>query len=169
MRPPVTITRRSDRTTITRDVMRIRHVPESIRADGDYVDVGPRHLLTSLLMRRVDDPVSGPSLEMDLRDDVVNPHGSLHGGLMGVLIECGAAGCAVRAVGSENIVASDMQIRFLTAVTVGPARVLSTVLRRGRRAVVVQSDVIDVGDDRKLVASATLSYAVLDRADGASG
>ena len=142
---------------------------ERIRADGDYVDVGPRHLLTSLLMRRVDDPVSGPSLEMDLRDEVVNPHGSLHGGLMGVLIECGAAGCAVRAAGSENIVASDMEIRFLSAVKVGPARVLSTVLRRGRRAVVVRSDVIDVGDDRNLVASATLSYAVLDRPDGTSG
>jgi uncharacterized protein (TIGR00369 family) len=164
--PPDTITRRSDRTAITTDVMRTRYMAESVRADGDYVDVGPHHLLTSLLMRRVDDPVSGPSLEMDLRDDVVNPHGSLHGGLMGVLIECGAAGCAVRAAGSENIVASDMQIRFLTAVKVGPARVLSTVLRRGRGAVVVQSDVIDVGDDRKLVASATLSYAILDRAGG---
>ncbi len=118
-------------------------------------------------MRAVDDPVAGPSLEMDLRDEVVNPHGGLHGGLMGVLIECGAAGCAVRAAGSTNIVASDMQIRFLAPVTVGPARVVSTVLRRGRRAVVVRSDVIDVGVDRNLVASATLSYAILDRAGDA--
>ena len=58
--------------------------------------------------------------------------------------------------------ASDMIIRFLSAVTVGPARVVTKVLRRGRRNVVVQADVIDVGDNRKLVASSTLSYTLLD-------
>ena len=43
-----------------------------------------------------------------------------------------------------------------------PARVVATVLRVGRRNVIVQADVIDVGDGRKLVATATLSYARLD-------
>ena len=99
---------------------------------------------------------------MDLRPEVVNPHGSLHGGLMGVLIECGAAGCAVRAVESERIVASDMLVRFLRTVQVGPARVVAHVVKRGRRSVVVQADVIDVGDGRRLVATSTLSYVLLD-------
>jgi acyl-coenzyme A thioesterase PaaI-like protein len=53
-------------------------------------------------------------------------------------------------------------IRFLSAVTVGPARAVSTLLRKGRRNIVVQCDVIDVGDNRKLVATATLSYVRLD-------
>ena len=128
----------------------------------EVIDVGPTHVLTAMQMRRVIDPEAGPALEMDLRRDVVNPHGSLHGGLMGALIECGAAGCAVSAGGSENIVASDMLIRFLSVVKVGPARAVSRVIRTGRRSIVVQCDVIDVGDDRKLVASATLSYARLD-------
>jgi acyl-coenzyme A thioesterase PaaI-like protein len=35
-------------------------------------------------------------------------------------------------------------------------------LRKGRRAIVVQCDVLDVGNDRKLVASATISYTLLD-------
>jgi uncharacterized protein (TIGR00369 family) len=129
----------------------------------ESIGLGPTHVLTALQMRRVIDPESGPALEMELRDDVVNPHGSLHGGLMGALIECGAAGCAVRAGGgSENIVASDMLIRFLSVVKVGPARAVSKAIRTGRRTIVVQCDVIDVGDERKLVASATLSYARLD-------
>jgi acyl-coenzyme A thioesterase PaaI-like protein len=55
-----------------------------------------------------------------------------------------------------------MHIRFLSTVKEGPARAVCQVLRRGRRAIVVQCDVIDVGDDRKLVASATLSYTLLD-------
>jgi uncharacterized protein (TIGR00369 family) len=126
------------------------------------IDLGPSHVLTAMQMRRVVDAERGPALEMDLRDEVVNPHGSVQGGIMGALIECGAAGCAVSAGGSENIVASDMLIRFLSAVTVGPARAVSTLLRKGRRNIVVQCDVIDVGDNRKLVATATLSYVRLD-------
>jgi uncharacterized protein (TIGR00369 family) len=126
------------------------------------IDLGASHILSLMQMRQVDDPETGPALEIELRPEVTNPHGSLHGGLMGTLIECGAAGCAVRASGSVNIVASDMNIRFLSTVKVGPARVVTEVLRRGRRNIVVQASVIDVGDERKLVASSTLSYSLLD-------
>jgi uncharacterized protein (TIGR00369 family) len=127
----------------------------------------PGHLLTLLGMRRVDDPECGPSIEVPLRDEVTNPHGSLHGGLMGVLIECGAASIAVDAIGSQNIVATDMVIRFLTTVRVGPARVVGRPLRVGRRGAVVSVDVIDVGADRRVVATATLDYARLDAPTGA--
>ena len=127
----------------------------------EYVDLGTAHVLTAMRMRRVVDAESGPALEMDLREEVVNPHGSLQGGLMGALIECGAAGCAVAAADSQNIVATDMLIRFLSAVKVGPARTVAKVLRKSRKTIVVQCDVIDVGADRRLVASATLSYALL--------
>lgn len=113
-------------------------------------------------MRTVEDPEYGPSIEMDLRPEVTNPHGSLHGGLMTALIECGAAGVAVRACDSQNIVAADLVVRFLSTVRVGPARVVGRPLRTGRRAVIVQADVIDVGDDRRLVASTTVNYTRLD-------
>lgn len=122
----------------------------------------PGHLLTALEMRRVDDPEYGPSVEIELRPEVSNPHGSLHGGLMTAVIECGAAGIAVRATGSANIVAGDCNTRFLSTVKVGPARVVGRALRTGRRTVVVRADVIDVGDDRRLVATSTLSYTRLD-------
>ena len=120
-----------------------------------------RHLLDELEMRTVEDPEFGPSVEMDLRPEVANPHGSLHGGLMTALIECGAAGIAGRAVDSQKIAASDMHTRFLSTVRVGPARVVGRALRVGRRNVVVQADVIDVGDDRRLVASSSVSYVRL--------
>ncbi len=130
---------------------------------AEIIDAGvPGHLLSLMEMRRVDDPIAGPSLEMELRPEVSNPHGSLHGGLMTALIECGAAGVAVRAGDSENIVAGDLTVRFLSTVRVGPARVIGRVLRLGRRAIVVAAEVIDVGDDRRLVASASISYSRLD-------
>ena len=136
--------------------------PGSSTALGPVQGHVPGHLLTALGMRRVDDPEAGPSLEMDVRPEVANPHGGLHGGLMAVLIECGAAGVAVRACDSEMIVAGDMLIRFLSPARVGPARVVGKVLRAGRRQVVVQADVVDIGDDRRLVASTTLAYTRLD-------
>jgi uncharacterized protein (TIGR00369 family) len=134
----------------------------AVDATGYVMAESPAHVLALLRMRRVVDPQTGPALEMDLRPEVINPHGSLHGGLMGALIECGAAGAAVSAAGTQNIVASDMLIRYLTTVRVGPARVVTTVLRKGKRTLVVQADVIDVGAQRRLVATATLSYTVLD-------
>ena len=129
---------------------------------ADFVDVGPTNILTLLRMRRVVDPEMGPALEMELRDEVVNPFKSLHGGLMATLIECAGAGRAISAGGSERILPSDMHIRFLTTLKVGPARAVTRVLRYGRRAVVVQCDVLDVGNGRTLVASATISYTLLD-------
>ncbi len=129
---------------------------------SEFVDVGETNILTLMRMRRVIDPETGFALEMELRDEVVNPFRSLHGGLLATLIECSAAGRVMSEGGIERILPSDMNIRFLTTVKIGPARAITKVLRRGRRAVVVQCDVIDVGNDRKLVASATLSFTLLD-------
>lgn len=112
-------------------------------------------------MREVLDPDDGPCIEMDLHPHVTNPHGGLHGGLLCTLIECGAAGCAVRETASTNIVAVDLSVRFLAPARVGPARVLATPLRVGSRSVVVQADVMDMGADRALVARATVAYARL--------
>jgi len=131
--------------------------------DGEPVDVGvDGHLLHAFGMRRVDDPDDGPVLEMPVDHLVSNPHGGLHGGLMMTLIECGAAGIAVRAAGTEHIVAGDLTVRFLTPVRVGPARVVGRALRTGRRSVIVQADVVDVGAEHRLCASASVGYVRLD-------
>jgi uncharacterized protein (TIGR00369 family) len=142
----------------------------AIDDEADFVDVGPTNLLTHLQMRRVIDPETGPAHEMELRDEVVNPFGSLHGGFMATLIECASAGRALSVEGTGRILPSDMHIRFLTTVKVGPARAVTKILRQGRRAIVVQCDVLDIGDDRKLVASATISFTLLDSSSpGAPG
>jgi uncharacterized protein (TIGR00369 family) len=130
---------------------------------GEPLQVGvDDHLLLDFGMYRVDDPDDGPVLEMPLAPRVLNPHGGLHGGLMMAFVECGAAGIAVRAAGSQNIVAADLDIRFLTPVRVGPARVVGRSLRTGRRSIVVQIEVLDIGDGRALCASATVAYTRLD-------
>jgi len=122
----------------------------------------PEHLLAQLRMRWMEEDGDEPWLEVDLRPEVCNPHGGLHGGLMAVLIECGAAGIAVRAAGSQNIVAGDLHVRFLSPVRVGPARLVGRALRVSKRNVVVAVEVLDAGDDDRLAAAATLNYTRLD-------
>ena len=53
-----------------------------------------------------------------------------------------------------------MSIHFLAPIIDGPARATATVVRAGKRVIVVGVDVTDVGRDR-LAARATLSFAVM--------
>ena len=53
-----------------------------------------------------------------------------------------------------------MNIHFLAPIVEGPARAEGTVLRRGRRSVVVHVDVRDLATDR-LAAVSTISFTVL--------
>jgi len=55
---------------------------------------------------------------------------------------------------------ADMTIHFLAPILEGPARATATLVRAGKRTIVVAVDVMDVGGDR-LAARATLSFAVL--------
>jgi uncharacterized protein (TIGR00369 family) len=143
-----------------------RWLARQIGCPGLARPVGPtdvdHHLLGQLGMQEVIDQEHGPSLEMAVGPRVTNPHGGLHGGLLATLLECGAAGLAVRAAGSENIVAGDLNVRFLAAVRQGPARVVGRVLRVGRRTITVQVEVIDVGDGRRVCAAGSVGYARLD-------
>ena len=59
-----------------------------------------------------------------------------------------------------------MSIHFLAPVVEGPARATATLLRAGKRLIVVAVDVVDVARDR-LAARATLSFAVMAQRDPA--
>jgi uncharacterized protein (TIGR00369 family) len=120
------------------------------------------HLLRDFGMLTSRDADGSPVVEMPLTPRVVNPHGGLHGGLMMTLIECGAAGIAVDAAQSEQIVAGDLTVRFLAPVLVGPARVIGRPLRAGRRSIVVEFEVVDVGADDKVCAAGSVGYMRLD-------
>lgn len=120
------------------------------------------HLLRQLDMRDVDLP-EGADIAMTcaVTPRVTNPRGGLQGGLVATLIDIAAGRAALLGVPNDDSVAtSDMNIHFLSAVTVGPARAVARVLRRGRNTVVVHVDVYDDGRD-VLAAVATLSFAVV--------
>jgi uncharacterized protein (TIGR00369 family) len=122
----------------------------------------PEHILARMALWRVDDEPDGEAIEVDSLPELCNPHGTPHASVLAGLIDCAAAGAAVREIGSTALAGADLHVRFLAAVRVGPARAVARVVKAGRTSVVVQVDVVDVGAERRLVATATMSFTRLD-------
>jgi uncharacterized protein (TIGR00369 family) len=118
----------------------------------------PDHVLAKMRIWEVEDPDGGQAFEVDPLPDLCNPFGSPHASVLAGLIDCSAASAAVEAAGTQMIAGADLSVRFLGMVKTGPVRAISRVLRAGRTSIVVQTDVIDVGADRRLLASASMSF-----------
>jgi uncharacterized protein (TIGR00369 family) len=123
------------------------------------------HVLRQLGMRDMDgsgDSVERLVIEIDNRPDLANIRGALQGGLVATLIDIAAGRLAGNIVGaSQDVTTADMNVHFLAPIVTGPARAEATVVRAGRRLIVMAVDVFDAGRDR-LAARATLTFAVLD-------
>jgi uncharacterized protein (TIGR00369 family) len=125
--------------------------------------IGSEHLLKQLGMRDIEESATRMVIEMDNRPNLVNIRGALQGGLVATLIDVAAGRLAGHVVEpDQDVTTADMNVHFLAPIIEGPARADATIVRAGRRVIVVSVDVTDVGRDR-LAARATLSFAVLDR------
>jgi uncharacterized protein (TIGR00369 family) len=123
----------------------------------------PAHLLSQLGMRDVEETPDRLVVEMDNRPDLANVRGALQGGLVATLIDVAAGRLAGSVVGADHdVTTADMNVHFLSPILTGPARAEATVVRAGRRLLVLAVDVVDAGRDR-LAARATLTFAVLER------
>jgi uncharacterized protein (TIGR00369 family) len=101
-------------------------------------------------------------VELHNRPDLTNTRGALQGGLVATLIDVTAGRLAMDHIPAGHAVATaDMTVHFLAPIIEGPARACATIVRAGRRLVVVAVDVADVAADR-CAARATLTFAVLD-------
>ncbi len=137
------------------------------RTDGEREDAAAafdrgEHVIFQLGMRDADTP-EGADLAMTLpvTPRVTNTRGGLQGGLIATLIDIVAGRAAALALPDDDSAATaDMNVRFLSAVTVGPAHAVARVLRRGKSLIVVEVEVRDEGRD-VLAAVATLSFVVL--------
>jgi acyl-coenzyme A thioesterase PaaI-like protein len=97
--------------------------------------------------------VDAPSgvVELHNHDYVRNSFGTINGGVWGVVFE-GAAHAAV-----PGMLASDVQIHYLSQAKVGPARTSVDVLRRGDDHAVCAVRAVDAGNDDVNLALATVT------------
>ncbi|MBV9953499.1 MAG: hypothetical protein JO291_16210 [Acidimicrobiia bacterium] len=89
--------------------------------------------------------------ELERTPYVANSIGTINGGVLAVLVEV-----AAEAV-SPGRVATDVQIHFLSQLKVGPAQTRADVLRHAGDHTVVSVEVVDAGNDDRLLALATVT------------
>lgn len=125
----------------------------------------PGHLFARLPFYDVVDTDDLVIVDLQNRPDLRNLRGALQGGLVATLIDVAAGHLAVKYAGEGGGAGTaDMSIHFLAPIVEGPARATATLVRAGKRIIVVGVDVSDVGRNR-LAARATLSFAILDPRD----
>lgn len=125
----------------------------------------PGHLFARLPFYDVVDTDDLVIVDLQNRPDLRNLRGALQGGLVATLIDVAAGRLAVKYAGEGGGAGTaDMSIHFLAPIVEGPARATATLVRAGKRIIVVGVDVSDVGRNR-LAARATLSFAILDPRD----
>src|SRR4051812_43535157 len=99
-------------------------------------------------------------VEMDIRDNLRGPAGSLEGGVLSTLIDVAAGAASVRAMGML-VATQDMTIHFLAPGKVGPMRASGEVLRARNGVAVIEVRVTDVGKDDRLCSTALVTMRAL--------
>lgn len=121
----------------------------------------PGHLFARLPFYDVVDTHESVVVDLHNRPDLVNVRGALQGGLVATLIDVAGGRLAIKYAGhGSGAGTADMSIHFLAPIVEGPARATATLVRAGKRNIVVGVDVYDIGRNR-LAARATLSFAIL--------
>lgn len=139
---------------------------EASTQDRGVTDSAERHLFADLGMYDVEVEGCDLAMEMTLTPRVANTRGALQGGLIATLVDVVAGRAAVNSLPvGHGAATSDMTLHFLSGVTVGPARAVAKVLRRGKRMIVVRVDVYDAGRD-VLATTATTTFVALALRDG---
>jgi uncharacterized protein (TIGR00369 family) len=106
------------------------------------------------------------AMTMPVSPQVVNTSGALQGGLIATLVDVagGQFGLEYLQPGT-TMTTSDLFVRYLRPVRQGSAFAVPRMLRSGRHAMVMQVDVYGDGDgDEELLATATVNFAVINRA-----
>jgi uncharacterized protein (TIGR00369 family) len=101
------------------------------------------------------------TLTFEVRDEHLNPAGTLHGGVVATLVDT-AMGQAVRTTTEDGEVpaTSQLTVTYLRPGKPGPLQVRGRVRTRGRHLTVCEAD---VEQDGGALAHAVATFAILDR------
>ena len=96
-------------------------------------------------------------LKLEMRDDLQQPFGVLHGGVTATLIDTAMA-FAVRTMlnATEPTASIDLTIHYLRPHTAGAVVCTAKVVRPGKRIFTVSADVVN--EEGKLIATALSTY-----------
>jgi len=96
------------------------------------------------------------TLGLEVRNDLMQNHGVVHGGAIASLIDTAAAFAILSVLPGERVTTVDLTISYLRPLTTGRARATARVVRAGRRLITVSGEVLD--DGGKPLATALTTY-----------
>ncbi len=118
------------------------------------------HLLSGFRTTEVEVDGADLALEVQVDESLTGPRGALQGGLVATLADIVGGRIAMVGLDADSIVVTaDLTVHYLGAVRT-TAHAVGTVLRRGRRTIVVRVDVYD-GRGGPLAAACQLAFAVV--------
>ena len=114
-----------------------------------------------LLGIELDDVSRGTAtLGINVRDELKQNHGVVHGGAIASLIDTATAFAIISLLApGERVTTVDLTITYLRPLTEGRVTAVAKVLRAGRRLFVVSAEVFD--KDKKLATTALSTYIKL--------
>jgi 1,4-dihydroxy-2-naphthoyl-CoA hydrolase len=115
----------------------------------------------------LDDDPDHALVRLEMRDELRQPVGLLHGGVMSTLVESVCSRATALAVMGDGMMAMGQSIgvSFIRPITAGAAEVHAKARHRGRTTWVWDAEVLD--DDGKLCALAQMTIAVRPLQTGA--
>jgi uncharacterized protein (TIGR00369 family) len=100
------------------------------------------------------------SIQLEVRDELRQNQGIVHGGAIASLIDTAAAFAVLtRLEVAERVTTTDLTIHYLRPATAGRLKATARIVRRGRRLFVLSVEVTN--DQELLVATAVTSYIKL--------
>ncbi len=98
--------------------------------------------------------------ELDVKPELLNPYGILHGGIVYSLADTSMGGVLSPALSdNERVATIEVKINYLAPVREGTVHCVTRVLHRGKRVAALESDVYN-GD--RMVAKALGSFAIFE-------
>ncbi len=127
---------------------------------ADELSEIPSHFDELIGTEWLDDDPDHARVRLSLRDDLRQPFGLLHGGVMSSLVEsiCSRATALVVLPEGNVAMGQSITVNFLRPVTKGGAEVKARARHRGRSTWVWDAEVLD--DEGKICALAQMTIAV---------
>jgi acyl-CoA thioesterase len=108
-------------------------------------------------MRLVDMKPSEATIEIEMRDDLRQPHGLLHGGVTATLIDTAMAFAVISVLTREEKASTvDLNVYYLRPHTEGKISCTAKIVKAGKRLLTVSAEVIN--EQGKLIATALSTY-----------
>jgi uncharacterized protein (TIGR00369 family) len=100
------------------------------------------------------------SLHLEVRDELRQNQGVVHGGAVASLIDTASAFAVVTQLEpNERVTTTDLTIHYLRPVTAGRLSATARTIRAGRRLFVLSVEVMD--DHQRMIATAVTTYIKL--------